>query len=110
MANTTTSAISTTRSNFLIRELLERAYPWFIHTLFAQVKPLPRNVGIAVRFRKYTSLTAATTALTEGVTPDSTTLAYTDLNATPLQYGQPLSAVLKSFLILLFQSQSTTAL
>ncbi len=87
MANTTTSNISTTRSNYLIRELLERAYPYFIHTLFAQVKPLPRNSGIAVRFRKYTSLAVATTALTEGVTPDSTTLAYTDLNATPLLYG-----------------------
>ena len=87
MATTTTSAISTVRSNYLIRQLLERAYPYFLHTLFAQVEDLPRNSGQAVRFRKYGSLSASTTALTEGQTPDSTVLSYTDLNATPLAYG-----------------------
>jgi N4-gp56 family major capsid protein len=85
--NTTTGQISTTRSNFLIRKMLERAYPYFVHGLFAQVNDLPKNSGTAVRFRKYGSLSAATTALSEGVTPEATQLSYTDINATPLQYG-----------------------
>lgn len=85
--NTTTTQVSTARTGYLIRELLERAYPFFIHSLFAQVKDLPRNSGVSVRFRKYGSLDAATTALTEGITPDATQLSVTDISATPLQYG-----------------------
>jgi len=37
--------------------------------------------------RRYTSLSPATTALTEGVTPDGSLLGKTDITATPAQYG-----------------------
>lgn len=45
------------------------------------------NQTTDVRFRKYGSLSAATTALTEGVTPDSSQISSTDITATALQYG-----------------------
>jgi len=75
-------------SCFYDRTLLERALPSLLHGRFAQVRDLPRNSGTnVIKFRKYGSLTANTTALTEGVTPTGTSLAVTDVTATVLQYG-----------------------
>lgn len=70
-----------------MKELLSRAYPYFVHVLWAEVKDLPRNSGETIKFRRYTNLTAATTALTQGVDPASEQLAITDVTASPLQYG-----------------------
>lgn len=87
MAKTTTTQVTDAVNNFLSTPLLSRAYPYFVHSLWGQVRPLPRNNSTTVKFRKYGSLSAATTALTEGVTPDSTQLSITDITATVLQYG-----------------------
>lgn len=87
MANTTTSEITAAFNNHVSGMLLSRAYPYFVHVLWAQVKPLPRNNSSTIKFRKYTSFSAATTALTEGVTPDSTALAITDITTSVSQYG-----------------------
>jgi N4-gp56 family major capsid protein len=64
-----------------------KAVPLFVHTRWAQVRDIPRNNTDDIRFRRYTLLTAATTALTEGVTPSGSQLAITNVNATVLQYG-----------------------
>lgn len=75
-------------SAFYDRAMLERAVPALVHTRFAQVRDLPRNSGTnVIKFRRYGSLTANTTALQEGVTPSGTSLAVTDVTATVLQYG-----------------------
>jgi len=75
-------------SAFYDRALLERALPALVHTRYAQVRDLPRNSGTnVIKFRKYGSLTANTTALTEGVTPTGTSFSVTDVTATVLQYG-----------------------
>jgi len=88
MANTTRTEISEEVGNFYDRALLERAIPSLVHNRFAQVRDLPKNAGTAdIRFRRYGSLTANTTALSEGVTPAGTQLSITDVNATVLQYG-----------------------
>lgn len=87
MANTTTVQVTDAVNNFLDRNLLSRAYPHFVHTLWAQVRDLPSKSSTTIKFRKYGSLTAATTALTEGVTPAGSQLSITDLTAVPLQYG-----------------------
>ena len=87
MANTTTSQVTAAVNNFLDRTLLSRAYPHFVHTLWAQVRDIPRNNTAVIKFRKYGSLSAATTALTEGVTPTGSQLSITDLTATVAQYG-----------------------
>ncbi len=87
MPNTTTTEVSAAVNAYLVKELLSRAYPYFVHVLWAEVKDLPRKSGENVKFRRYTNLTAATTALTQGVDPASEQLAITDVTAAPLQYG-----------------------
>ena len=46
--------------------LLERALPNLLHLQWAQKRPLPRNTGKSIEFRRFNSLPEATTALTEG--------------------------------------------
>jgi len=74
-------------NSFYDRNLLERAKPLLIHNLFAQIRDIPRNNSDVIKFRKYSALSAATTALTEGITPGGSQLAVTDITATVLQYG-----------------------
>lgn len=87
MPNTTTSEVTNAVDAFLDRTLLSRAYPHFVHVLWAQVRDIPLHSSTQIRFRKYGSLSAATTALTEGITPTATALSVSDTEATPLQYG-----------------------
>ena len=74
-------------NNYLDKTLLVRAYPHFVHALWGQVRDIPRNSTPVIKFRRYTNLTAATTALTQGVTPTGSQLAITDVTATAAQYG-----------------------
>lgn len=74
-------------NNFYVRAMLRKAIPLFVHTKWAQVKDIPKGNTDVIKFRRYTLLTAATTPLTEGVTPTGSTLAVTTLTATVLQYG-----------------------
>lgn len=83
----TTSNIAPAQQYFYDTNLLVRAVSNFVHTMWAQVRDLPRNSGEGVKFRRYGNLTAATTALSEGVTPAGSDLSVTDITATPLQYG-----------------------
>lgn len=87
MANTTTTEVSAAVNNFYDRRLLMKAVPLFVHTRWAQVRDIPRNNSLVIKFRRYTLLTAATTALSEGVTPSGSQLAVTDVTATVAQYG-----------------------
>lgn len=88
MSTTTTTQISAEVNNFYNRTLLDRAVALFIHTMFGQVKDIPRNAGSnVIKFRRYGNLSAATTALTEGVTPAGSSLSVTDITATVAQYG-----------------------
>ena len=85
---TTTGTVAREVNNFYDRSLLERATPVLVHNRFAQVRDIPSNSGTnVIKFRRYGSLTANTTALTEGVTPAGTSLSVTDAVATVLQYG-----------------------
>ena len=85
---TTRTEIPAEVSTWYDRVLLDRATPSLLHNRYAQIKDLPRNAGTAViTFRRYGVLSAATTALTEGVTPAGQQLSTTELTATALQYG-----------------------
>lgn len=85
---TTSGTIAREVNNFYDRALLERAVPSFIHNRFAQVRDIPSGSGTnIIKFRRYGSLSANTTALSEGVTPSGTSLSVTDLVATVAQYG-----------------------
>lgn len=85
--NTTTAQITAAVNNWYSPVLLVRVNPAFVHGRWAQVRDLPANAGETAKFRRYGNLTAATTALTEGVTPPGSQLSITDITATPAQYG-----------------------
>jgi N4-gp56 family major capsid protein len=70
------------------RTLMARSVPFLVHLNWAQIRDIPANSGTdTIKFRKYGNLTAATTALTEGVTPPGSQLSITDITATVAQYG-----------------------
>jgi N4-gp56 family major capsid protein len=87
MAQTDTSVIDPGVANFYDRRLLRKAFPRLIHSLYAQTKDVPSGESAVIKFRRYSLLTAATTPLTEGVTPSGSQLSKTDISATVSQYG-----------------------
>jgi N4-gp56 family major capsid protein len=85
---TTTTQIPAEVNNFYDRTLLFRAVPLFVHTRWAQIRDIPRKAGTTtIKFRRYGNLSAATTPLSEGITPAGSALSVTDITATVLQYG-----------------------
>jgi len=84
---TTTSDITINVEGFYDRNLLERALPALLYSKFGQTRPLPKNKGSKITFRKYGSLAVNTTALTEGTTPSGKTMSHSDISATMGQYG-----------------------
>jgi N4-gp56 family major capsid protein len=69
------------------KKLLARLLPNLVHMKWAQKKPIPRNGGKTINFRRFSPLSHATTPLTEGVTPAGNTLTMTEIEATLAQYG-----------------------
>lgn len=67
--------------------LISEAQARLVHDQFAQKRDIPKNGGKTIEFRKFASLPKATTALTEGVTPDGKSLTVTKIEATVSQYG-----------------------
>lgn len=67
--------------------LIDEAAPALIHDQFGQKRPIPKNGGKTIEFRKFSPLAKATTPLTEGVTPDGKSLEVTAVTATVNQYG-----------------------
>lgn len=87
MPMTTTSDIGIKILGYYDRNLLERALPVLLYSKFGQSRPLPKNAGDRITFRRYASLAVNTTALTEGVTPAGKTLSASEIYATMGQYG-----------------------
>lgn len=79
--------ISPRTAAYASAELLSRAEPLMILEKFAQAKTLPQKSSKSIKFRRFNSLSPATTALTEGVTPTGSKLTVTDVTATVAQYG-----------------------
>ena len=67
--------------------LIDTAGPNLVHEQFGQKRPIPKNKGKTIEFRKYSPLAKAITPLTEGVTPDGKKLVVTAITATVDQYG-----------------------
>lgn len=88
MASTTRTQIPVEVDAAYQRTLLMRVTANFVYTKWAQVRDIIQNAGTnVIRFRRYSNLTAATTALTEGTTPSGSQLATTLLTGTTAQYG-----------------------
>jgi len=88
------TTINTTSGTFLNKQfydkkLLETARTKLVHATFGQKRPIPRNQGKTVEFRRWDlfDASAAMTPLTEGVTPDSQSLSQSNTTATVAQYG-----------------------
>lgn len=84
---TGTGTLSQELRTFYNRNLLSRLLPQLVWALFGQPKPMPANEGQTVNFRRFASLSAATTPLTEGVTPAGSELSVSAVTVTPAQYG-----------------------
>ena len=67
--------------------LIDEAQANLVHDQFAQKRPIPKNGGKKIEFRKFAALPKATTPLTEGVTPDGKKLSVTSIEAEVAQYG-----------------------
>lgn len=87
MSQQTTTAEITNVNSFFSRDLLFRAQPLLTHNKFGMVKDIPAGNSSTIKFKRYGNFSAATTPLTEGITPAGNKLSETIVTATALQYG-----------------------
>ena len=76
-------------STYYDRQLLESAKTRFVHAEFGQKRPIPRNSGNKVNFRRWDLFdpNQAVEGLTEGETPTGQSLTQSDVEVTVKQYG-----------------------
>lgn len=86
-ANSDGNHLTPEMKTFYDMTLLDEAGPALVHDQFGQKRPIPKNGGKTIEFRKFSPLAKATTAITEGVTPDGGKLDVTSVTATVAQYG-----------------------
>ena len=84
---TTDPGLSAENKTFYDMALIKEASPNLIHDQFGQKRPIPKNGGKKIEFRKYASLPKAMAPLTEGVTPDGKKLNVSTIEAEVAQYG-----------------------
>lgn len=83
----TDGTLSTMANVYVVAKMLIRALPYLVFEKFGQAYPLPTRSTKTAKFRRFESLDATPTALTEGVTPTAQTFTVTDIEATVTQYG-----------------------
>ena len=81
------AGLSVENKTFYDMTLIDEAQANLVHDQFAQKRPIPKNGGKKIEFRKFASLPKALTPLTEGVTPDGKKLSVTAIEAEVAQYG-----------------------
>lgn len=81
------TGLSVEMKTFYDMNLIDEATPNLIHDQFGQKRPIPKNGGKKIEFRKFASLPKALTPLTEGVTPDGKKLSVSKIEAEVSQYG-----------------------
>ena len=79
--------LSPEMKTFYDMTLIDEAQAALVHDQFGQKRPIPKNGGKTIEFRKFAALAKATTPLTEGVTPDGKGLTVSTITATVNQYG-----------------------
>ena len=88
MPTTAYGDISPRTAAYAAKELLTRGQPYLVLEKFGQAKALPANNTKTMKFRRYEALPTTPKVLTEGVTPASTKLTHTDIEATLTQMGE----------------------
>ncbi len=81
--NSLTNEMKTYYSDYLI----DNAEPALVHAQFGQKRPIPRNGGKSVEFRRYSALSKASSPLSEGITPAGTSMEMSTVRASVYQYG-----------------------
>lgn len=84
---TSTSQVDPAVGIFYERTLLQPNYPSYVHNRFAEKFSIANKSGNTIKFRRYARYAAATTPITEGVTPNGHKQSKIDLLATVSQYG-----------------------
>lgn len=84
---TEANTLSAEMKTFYDMTLIDEASASLVHDQFGQKRPIPKNGGKTIEFRKFSSLPKATAPLTEGVTPVGKRLDVTSQTATVSQYG-----------------------
>ena len=80
-------ALSAEMKTFYDMTLIDEAQSNLVHDQFGQKRPIPKNGGKTIEFRKFAPLAKALTPITEGVTPDGKSLEVTTITAEVAQYG-----------------------
>ena len=84
---TTTNEVDPAVNISYQRTLLQPPTPKYIHNKFSQKFSIARKSGNTIKMRRYNRYSAATTPLTEGITPNGHRQSKVDLLATVSQYG-----------------------
>lgn len=84
---TNSDALKPEVRTFYDKALIRLAEPNLIHDQFGQKRPIPKNGGQTINFRRFNSLPKAMKPLTEGVTPDGQSLKVSEITAVVSQYG-----------------------
>ena len=87
LQTTLLDGLSAEMKTFYDMTLIDEAQASLVHDQFGQKRPIPKNGGKTIEFRKFAALAKATTPLVEGVTPDGKGLTVTTITATVNQYG-----------------------
>jgi len=89
--------ISPRTAGYATKDLLDRGQPMAILERFGYFDPQGKNKTKTRKWRRYESLTPATTPLVEGVTPAGSKISYTDIQVVLQQYGDfvPLTDVIE---------------
>lgn len=92
--NRTTDTTATTGNDlspemriYYDRTLLENAKPKLVHDQFAQKRPVPKNGGQKINFRKFDKAKVIVTPLEEGITPNGMKLNMRQIETPIRQYG-----------------------
>ena len=84
---TDANALSAEMKAFYDKTLITLAGANLVHEQFGQKRPIPKNGGKTIEFRKFSKLPKALTAITEGVTPAGNKLSVSAVSCTVDQYG-----------------------
>ncbi len=84
---TASDTLSAEMKTFYDKTLITLAGANLIHEQFGQKRPIPKNGGKTIEFRKFSKLPKALKPITEGITPAGNKLNVTAVTATVDQYG-----------------------
>ena len=79
--------LSPEMKTFYDKTLITLAGPNLVHDQFGQKRPIPKNGGKTIEFRRFSKLPKALTPITEGVTPTGNKLKVSAMTARVDQYG-----------------------